>query len=199
VAEVETRVNGRWWRSSERLSYFLYWKGFKCALPGKERVRAEWASFLPVWLQKKQKTDCILERKCFSSSSEFAQWAFAYTDPTCRPSNSSSSVFGEGEHTACYTYTPCVVSFACPGIDTGVFCLIQRTRQTISKVAWRRSQAFVTKVAGSSVPPNFYSLGCVMPRVDCPCSIKWLYNVRYLTLVEGALYRPVGSVMARAA
>jgi hypothetical protein len=52
-----------------------------------------------------------------------------------RPSNSDFGYIEEGESTAGYTFTPCVGSFACPGIDTqvqgiSVLRLIQRTRQS---------------------------------------------------------------------
>jgi hypothetical protein len=57
----------------------------------------------------------------------------------CRPSNSILLFFsGEGESTAGYTFTPCVGSFACPGINTqvkGILVLHLIQRKAI-KVKW---------------------------------------------------------------
>jgi hypothetical protein len=61
-----------------------------------------------------------------SSSSAFALYIerFAYYCgfyfAPFRPSNSDFGYIEEEESTAGYTFTPCVGSFACPGIDTQV-------------------------------------------------------------------------------
>jgi hypothetical protein len=60
----------------------------------------------------------------------FAYYCSFYFAPF-RPSNSDFGYIEEGESTGGYTFTPCVGSFACPGIDTrvqgiSVLHLIQR-------------------------------------------------------------------------
>jgi hypothetical protein len=64
----------------------------------------------------------------------FAYYCGFYFTPF-RPSNSDFGYIEEGESAAGYTFTPCVGSFACPGIDTpvqgiSVLRLLQRTRQS---------------------------------------------------------------------
>jgi hypothetical protein len=95
-------------------------------------------------------SECFMQNRCVtltSSSSAFALYIehFAYHCgfyfAPFRPSNSDFGYIEEGESTSGYTFTPCVGSFACPGIDTQVQGISFKGRGNRSKVTCPRSQA----------------------------------------------------------